>query len=217
MISQQFSHSGKLSIRRFHLPKILMSVAGALLVFAILPLYYPAVSLESVMRAEAAPTVRLMRGANGSCSAVAVAPGYVLTARHCNNMADAKIDGHPIGKVREFSQKDVMVVEVPGLKCPCAKVAVDAPAAGTPVASIGFPFAVIKIISLGYMQGEAFMDDGESFITHTALTGPGGSGGGTFFLVNGYPVLFALTKGGKEGVFVVAVDVTGLTPQMKGL
>lgn len=171
-------------------------------------------TFSQVMRAEAAPTVRLLKGANGACSAVVIAPGYALTALHCKEAIMPKVDGHAVAEWREFSVKDVALVRVPGLVCPCAAVGAEAPA-GERVAAIGFPYAVGLMVSYGESQGDVFYED-ERYLHHSAPTMQGMSGGGVFALRGGRIWLVAITSKGASNS-ALAVPVDGLQPNWKGM
>jgi len=171
-------------------------------------------TFEYTMRAEAAPTVRLLKGANGSCSAVVVAPGYALTALHCEQAFEPKVDGHPVAEWRKFSAKDVALVKVPGLACPCAVAGSKAPA-GERVSAIGYPYTIGLLLSYGESQGDVNYDD-ETYMHHTAITMPGMSGGGVFALRGGRVYLVAVTSKASSGS-ALSVSVDGLQPELKGL
>jgi len=190
---------------------------GALMFAATIPPYRSYPSFEAVMRTEALPTVRLMKGRNGACSAVVVAPGYALTAKHCNAIVSPVVDGNPVQTTRDYGDKDVMLLTVPGLKCPCATVDTAPYVPGEAVASIGYPSALGPLIALGHMQGMVTNSDGVAFLMHTAYSGSGMSGGGLFVLRGGRVLLAALTSAGTDGVMTFSTDVTGLAPQLKGL
>lgn len=166
-------------------------------------------TFEQRMRAEAAPTVRLLKGANGSCSAVVVAPGYALTALHCEQAIDPKVDGHPVTVWRKFSAKDIAVVKVPGLACPCASAGAKA-LAGERVSAIGFPYNIGLLLSYGESQGDVIYDD-ETYLLHTAATMPGMSGGGVFVIREGRVWLVAITSQAAVGA-ALSVTVDGLHP-----
>jgi V8-like Glu-specific endopeptidase len=167
------------------------------------------------MRAEAAPTVRLLNAVNGACSAVVVAPGYALTALHCEQAFEPKVDGHPVASWRKFSAKDVALVRVPGLKCPCARVA---PAAqpGERIAAIGFPFGIGLSVLYGESQGDVAYED-ERYLHHSAPTMPGMSGGGVFVVRAGQVWLVAITSKGAPGASALSIPADGLEPDLRGL
>lgn len=177
-------------------------------------------SFDAAMRAQAWPTVREMRGGEGSCSAVAIRPNFAVTAYHCNAVGSGvSIGGIPVkpGAGKQIGALDVMLVEVPGLRCPCAALATDEIRADEKVASIGFPEGLGgKLMAVGTTQSVVTSpDNGVKFWMHTAYSGPGMSGGGLFALRGGHVVLLALTKSGKEGVLTLVSDVTGLADYLK--
>lgn len=166
-------------------------------------------SFESQVRAEAGPTVRLMAGANGSCSAVVVAPGLAMTALHCEQAFEPKVDGHAVSRWIKFSQKDAALVVVPGLTCPCATlVAEPAFEAGERVAAIGFPHGVGSLISYGEAQ-DFVLYEGETYLHHSAPVVGGMSGGGVFVVREGRTWLLAITSRG-SGTSSLAVPASGL-------
>lgn len=165
-------------------------------------------TFESRVRAEAAPTVRLMQGANGSCSAVVVAPGLAMTALHCEQAFEPKVDGHAVSRWIKFSSKDVALVTVPGLTCPCAILSTPAPA-GERLAAIGFPYGIGLTVSYGESQGDVFYE-GERYLHHTAPTASGMSGGGVFVVREGRTWLVAITSRAAQSASALSVPVDGL-------
>jgi hypothetical protein len=75
------------------------------------------------------------------CSAVVIAPGKALSAAHCVMEGEAThVEGQPIvGAVFDPEGRDLVVLEVPGLHCPCATIDRAVPAANDQVRVIGFP------------------------------------------------------------------------------
>lgn len=72
------------------------------------------------------------------CSAVVIEPGKALTASHCLRK-HMEIDGLPVDRITAAAdERDIAVVIVPGLKCPCAQRGVR-PAKGDQVIAVGFP------------------------------------------------------------------------------
>lgn len=165
-------------------------------------------TFESQIRAEAGPTVRLMKGANGSCSAVVVAPGLALTALHCEQAFEPKVDGHLVSEWRKFSGKDVALVVVPGLTCPCASLSTPAPA-GERLAAIGFPYGIGLAVTYGESQGDVIYE-GERYLHHSAPTASGMSGGGVFVLREGRTWLVAITSRAAPEASALSVPVAGL-------
>jgi len=169
---------------------------------------------EALARAEAVPTVRILKGDNGSCSAVVIATGYAVTALHCKEAGDAKVDGHSIAKWREFSTKDIAVVEVPGLLCPCATLGKKAQI-GERVAAVGFAYGLGTLLSYGEAQGDLVYKD-EVYLNHNAFTEPGMSGGGVFALREGRAVLVAVTSRA-AGSSALSVTVEGVPVAPAGI
>jgi hypothetical protein len=194
---------------------------AAVVMFGVTPKTYvttdPGFGIPLEFKAEmtfhAAPTVRPMVGSSGSCSAVVVAPGLALTAQHCKAVGDdMTVGGHAVASTRVYSKKDVMLLSVPGLVCPCATLG-DAPAVvGEDVASIGYPMAIGQVVAIGLGQGHVIYNN-EVYTLHTAYSGPGMSGGGLFVQRDGKAQLVALTSRGREGVFTMAVDVSWMQPK----
>lgn len=193
------------------------AVLGAVAVFGALPAA-PAYSYETQMRAEAIPTVRIVTSsAEGGCSAVVVAPGYALSAQHCKGLPNMKVDGHAVAKIREYSSKDIVLLEVPGLGCPCASIAPTDAAPGERVAAVGFPYGIGPHMTYGESQGNVLFE-GEQYLLHTAGTSPGMSGGGVFGIREGRVVLVAITsRSATGGLAALSVNVSGLSPQLRGI
>ena len=196
--------------------RVLLRGKKALVVaaIAVLALWGCAATLpfEQTLREQAAPTVRILKGDSGNCSAVVVAPGYAFTARHCKDIVSSKVDGHPIAEWREFSSKDLAIVKVPGLLCPCA-VASSPPLAGERVSAIGFPYGIGLTLTYGEAQGDVFYEN-ERYAHHTAFTMPGMSGGGIFTLRGGRVILVAITSR-SAGSSTLSVAVDGLYPRVR--
>ena len=173
---------------------------------------------EQQMRAEAIPTVRLVTASMaGSCSAVVVAPGYALSAQHCSVLPGMKVDGHAVAKISAFSTKDVILLDVPGLECPCAPVAMTDAAPGERVAAVGFPYGMGPLMTYGESQGNVYFE-GEQYVLHTAGTSPGMSGGGVFVIRGGRVFLAAITSRSSDaGLVALSVNAAGLAPQLEDL
>lgn len=164
-------------------------------------------SFEQQIRAQAMPTVRPLKGPNGVCSAVVISTGYAVTALHCEEAGDAKVDGHPVAKWHKFSAKDIALVEVPGLLCPCATLGKQA-LVGERVAAVGFPYGVGSVVTYGEAQGDVIYKD-ERYMHHTAYTMPAMSGGGVFAVRNRRVVLLATTS--------KAADTSALSVTVEGV
>jgi hypothetical protein len=141
------------------------------------------------------------KGDTKFCSAVVVSPGVAITAAHClqNGMA---VDGLGAQSVeRWLTNKDIAVLHVYGLKCPCAKLGAR-PAKGDQVLAVGFPAdregeqaisAVARVASVGALRDAlpAIFDqtdptlDSIYIVTDTNIINPGDSGGALFSMQDG--------------------------------
>src|SRR5262245_8466481 len=122
---------------------------------ALLSLCWPASAGNSLT---AAATVRQMNmDGKNACSAVAIKPDLAIGARHCisNGVKVIKIDGLVVTKSDVFLGSDAAYFRVPGLQCPCAKVAkLGQEVYGIKIIAIGFPYATmyenpVKVIQNG--------------------------------------------------------------------
>lgn len=160
--------------------------------------------------AEARATVVMLRGQSGACSGVVVAPGVLLTAKHCienDPLLAVERDGKTLG-VREWlavPDTDLAIGQVPSLACPCARVA---PAAATtpdePAIAIGFPYAMTQIATRGAVQPR--IRDNPHLVTSTPVA-VGASGGGVFVLRGGRPALVGIiSMTSRDGSITWSVD-----------
>jgi S1-C subfamily serine protease len=84
--------------------------------------------------------VRAITDSDGAkfCSAVVVAPGLAFTAQHCVTQG-LRVDGRQVSTiVMSGDYKDIAVLHVTGLQCPCVPLGVR-PAKGDQVLAVGFP------------------------------------------------------------------------------
>lgn len=89
-------------------------------------------------------------GEHGAGSVVVVAPDYALTAAHVAIMSEEQkvlIDGLPIIKYWIDRGNDIALLHVPGLKCPCAPIGVNAE-------------VLDKVVAAGYPLGHLFSTEG---------------------------------------------------------
>lgn len=133
------------------------------------------------------------------CSAVVVAPGVALTAGHCLQR-NLQVDGRKVESVKlPVDGKDIAVLRVPGLKCPCVARGVR-PVKGDQVIAVGFPVdregnrvvsPVARVTAVGPLQSVApsFPDSPHAaehyIVTDAAIIDHGDSGGGLFAMQQG--------------------------------
>lgn len=157
----------------------------------------------SCASAQPADTVRVVSNAESDkvCSAVVIAPGFALTARHCLSTGMA-VDGIVVDHVRLANSVavDIAVLAVPALACPCAELG-GRPAHGTRVVAIGYPgrlegerrttevatvnyIGSILVIAPWYSASHPY-STAQFIFTNRAIIEPGDSGGGLFAWQNG--------------------------------
>lgn len=74
-----------------------------------------------------------------ACSAVVIAPNVALTAGHCLRPDDEmRVDGKLVTVVKFPAGKDIAVLRVPGLACPCVSFGVK-PQKGDQIIAVGYP------------------------------------------------------------------------------
>jgi S1-C subfamily serine protease len=133
------------------------------------------------------------------CSAVVIAPGVALTAGHCLQR-NLTVDGLKVDVVVTAPDgKDIAVLRVPGLECPCAERGVR-PAQGDKVLAIGFPVdregnrivspeAGVQAVGALRLVAPSFPPsphaDEDYIRTDAAIIDHGDSGGGLFARQNG--------------------------------
>src|SRR3990167_7735287 len=133
-----------------------------------------------------------------NCSAVVVAPEIALTAGHCADIPSPQLELEnglllPAERVDVIEDRDLAVMLVPGLECPCAFIDYDHPALKDEIAyAVGYPFNLIQILTTGYIQGRDIEDSSEYLLSTTPLA-PGNSGGGLFVVRDGYVYLVGIT------------------------
>jgi S1-C subfamily serine protease len=148
-----------------------------------------------------------LRGDDRYCSSVVVAPGVALTASHCDIGEPASVEQN--GKnlpIKSWSHdilgRDLAMVEVPGLQCPCVPLgnAAEDLRPDTPVVVIGFPWGGEQTTSHGvvgtyqlvcYGPDECLMQWSTS-----AWSRPGSSGGPVFVIVDSKAWLLGILVGG---------------------
>ena len=146
-----------------------------------------------------AVTVKLVQGSS-NCSAVVIAEGVLLTAKHCKEgmtgAGPVLIEGRDVStdpaEWVAIPDRDVAKIYAPGIHCPCAVLADTVPETpDTEVAVVGFPFGIAKVLTMGLLQS-VLMWEGEPVILVTAAALPGNSGGGLFLIVDGKAILIGI-------------------------
>lgn len=185
----------------------------------------------SCATAQPADTVRVVSNAESDkvCSAVVIAPGFALTARHCLSTGMA-VDGIVVDHMRLANNVavDIAVLAVPTLACPCAELG-GRPAHGTRVVAIGYPgrlegerrtteVAAVNYIGTVHVIAPWYpaygVSTGQFIFTNRAIIDHGDSGGGLFAWQNGRWLLVGINA---FGVGVSATDrekeqASGFTP-----
>ena len=153
-------------------------------------------SMEQAREVVAKFTSETAPGMNSS--AVVVAPEIALTAGHCADIPSPQLELEnglllPAESVYALKDRDLAVMIVPGLECPCAFIDYDHPALKDEIAyAVGYPFNLIQILTTGYIQGRDIEDSSEYLLSTTPLA-PGNSGGGLFVVRDGYAYLVGIT------------------------
>jgi hypothetical protein len=142
------------------------------------------------------------------CSAVVIAPGYALTARHCLS-AGMSVDGIVVDAVTlpAVTTKDIALLHAPGLRCPCATLG-GRPAIGTRVVAVGFPHTLkgeqrisesANVTYIGspvtlapWLAPYALVVNSVFIFTNKAILASGDSGGGLFAVQGGRWVLVGI-------------------------
>jgi S1-C subfamily serine protease len=174
-------------------------------------------------------TVRMVRLQDHQhCSAVVIAPGIALTAAHCLQR-HITVDGLKVdGIVAPADDKDIAVLRVPGLKCPCAVRGVR-PAKGDQVLAVGFPAnrdgeqaisPVARVRSVGELRLEfPFLADMEEsaehfIVTDAPIVSHGDSGGALFSMQNGSWKVVGITAIGIPDPEVPCMPFVGCTKEI---
>ena len=142
-----------------------------------------------------------------NCSAVVVAPEIALTAGHCADIPSPQLELEaisgvpgrenglllPVERVDVVDGRDLAVMIVPGLECPCAFIDYDHLALKDEITyAVGYPFNLIQILTTGHIQGRE-ASEGPEYLLSTTPVAPGNSGGGLFVVRDGYVYLVGIT------------------------
>ena len=133
-----------------------------------------------------------------NCSAVVVAPEIALTAGHCADIPSPQLELEnglllPVESVNALEDRDLAVMIVPGLECPCAFIDYANPALKDEIAyAVGYPYGLMQILTIGHIQGRE-TSEGPEYLLSTTPLAPGNSGGGLFVVRDGYVYLVGIT------------------------
>ena len=130
---------------------------------------------------------------NGACSGTVIAPGRVLSARHCDTgdaIRTPKGDFPVTERIAPTRNVDALIFVAPGVECPCiAPDLVLRLVEGDVVRAVGTPDGlphdssgrILAIIN----ASEIFPDEEGVYIMASAQSRPGVSGGGLFIFRDG--------------------------------
>lgn len=171
----------------------------------------PATSVPQFPRNE----VKFLKGTDGDCSGVVIAPGTILTAKHCVGIGDVTVDGKPASFERTDPASDLALLKFDG-GCPCAHFG-PAPKIDDEVLVIGYPYGSIlgptNVVTRGTVHGTVDKGElserfGHTFVL-TAPASPGNSGGGVFALHGDRWLLVGILVAG-AGSTTLAVDTPSI-------
>lgn len=138
----------------------------------------------------------------GACSAVVISPGAAYTAKHCLREV-LTVDGLPVTEAYSVPNKDLGLLTVPGLRCPCTKFRKVAPQRGDKLFAVGFPVGLGKVVTRGEANGRATYQN-EPYLVSTIPVAPGMSGGGVF---SADGRLVGIVSRGYTGVVLLYVEI----------
>jgi S1-C subfamily serine protease len=163
---------------------------------------------ESVARLASADPLYM-----GGCSVVIISPNVVISAKHCMDIPQMVVQrqggpAHPVVAFNTHNTKDLAVLTVPMIGCPCARTT-DVRAEMDELAyAVGFPYGIGNVLTVGHIQGRVFTPDGQEYLLATPNVNPGVSGGG-LFVVRGDMVFLVgiLVMMTPEGSPLLAVEL----------
>jgi len=162
-----------------------------LLIAAILSLLsvLPAYAIHTPMQQARQVVVIIISGnpdVESSCSAVVISPNVALTAAHCMVIPEPVLrregsEGRPVVSYSTYPDKDVAVLVVPGIGCPCATQAPTAAEIDEVAYAIGYPLGIGNVLTVGHIQGRVVNPaENVEYLVATCSVAPGNSGGGLF-------------------------------------
>lgn len=152
---------------------------------------------------------------SANCSAVIVAPGVAVTAKHCTGFITPQLESNDgkrldITKQTPHPDEDSMILDVPGLHCPCAPVAELKAETDENAFAVGFPYGLLEVLTVGHIQGRVKGEDSKYYLVATTPVAPGNSGGGLFVIREGAVYLVGIVSmTDPMGGLTLAAEVTG--------
>jgi S1-C subfamily serine protease len=155
-----------------------------------------------------------------NCSAVAIAPGFLLTADHCVSEDRSTLVLRPGGPAptvlaRGDDRLDYALLVYPAgeVNCPCATLASSDAERDETTYIIGYPYLLGQVVTIGLSQG-IFLNErmpfGRRLVTAAQVAG-GNSGGGTFVVRDGeFQLVGILVEG--SGPLSFSVPLADLRP-----
>ena len=142
-------------------------------------------------------------GMMGSCSGVMVAPQRMLTAAHCLNLMDLKVDGKDALVLKQNSYNDLALLQV-ALDCPCVPLS---ETQFTDVTVVGFPMGLVKLIVDGtyisvLQSDNPMVLEYNGFAVYRANIEGGFSGGGVFQFKDGKWYLVGIVSAGSKTMMI---------------
>lgn len=130
-------------------------------------------------------------GDSGNCSGVIVGKDTVLTAGHCVVGEQITVGDVPAKVLKVDKEKDLALLTVPGISCPCAPIEVKNLQIDSPIVTIGFPLGGPQIATEGRVQ-TTWVDEMPIYEVITSPVSYGNSGGGVFQKQDGEWVLVGI-------------------------
>jgi len=170
----------------------------------------PAYALHTPMQQARQAVVIMVSGnpdVESNCSATVISPNVALTAAHCMGIPTPVLrrEGSEVRSVVSYStqpNKDLAVLVVPGIGCPCAAYAVSAAEIDEVAYAVGYPLSIGNVLTVGHIQGRVVNpDENVEYLVATCPVAPGNSGGGLFVVRNNKAYLVGI---------VVATTIYGL-------
>lgn len=151
-----------------------------------------------------------LRGDFGTCSAVAIAEGTLLSAAHCDQPG-LTVDDKPVSVIKIDQTNDLLLLKG-DVACPCVPVADAMPSIDSKVVVIGFPFGAGEIVTEGVVSDffHILVERMPEFAGRLMITAPveGGNSGGPVFQLGlfGWHVVGIVTNASTHHTIAPGVD-----------